>query len=214
MPLQNRVTPEGEIIATPARGRFMGNRGRLHGPDRNLGASRWTTRAWVTCRLSFNGRRRTLMAPGKYTELFFLDEAVALAAGHRPCGECRREAYAAFRAAWARARGEAGDTIRQLDRQMHEARVDPRSRRQIRHRRPIGDLPDGVFIAFPERAELEGVWLVSGDRLHLYAPEGYRVVVERPQGSVVDVLTPSVTVEVLVASYRPEIHPSAGLAHA
>lgn len=208
MPLQNRVTPEGEIIATPARGLFMGNRGRLHAPDKKLGAKRWITLAWVTCRLSFKGRRRMLMAPGRYTELFFLDEAVALAAGHRPCGECRRDDYHAFRGAWARATGKTGVTIQQLDRQMHRLRVQPRSREQIRHKRPIDDLPDGVFVAFPGQTGMEGAWLVFGNRLHLYAPQGYRATIGRPHGGTVDVLTPSVTVDVLGAGYRPVIHPS------
>lgn len=186
----------------------MGNRGRLHAPDRQLGARRWATRAWVTCRLSFKGRRRTLMAPGQYTELFFLDEAVALAAGHRPCGECRRDAHRAFRAAWARATGASDLTIQQVDRQMHRLRVRPRSREQIRHKRPLDDLPDGVFVAFPGQTGMEGAWLVLGDRLYLYAPQGYRATIERPQGGAVDVLTPSVTVDVLGAGYRPVIHAS------
>ncbi|HEX6143865.1 MAG TPA: hypothetical protein VFZ01_14195 [Geminicoccaceae bacterium] len=211
MPLQNRVTPEGAIIGAAARGRFMGNRGRLHTPDQTLGTSRWTTRAWVTCRLSFRGRRRTLMAPGRYTELFFLDEAVALAAGHRPCGECRRDAYRAFRDAWTAATGGTDATIQQLDGQMHASRVEPRSRQQVRHRRSIDDLPDGVFVALPERSGMKGAWLLWADRLHLYAPDGYHASVNRPRGGTVDVLTPSVTVAALAAGYRPEVHPSLGL---
>ena len=101
MPLQNRVTPFGEIVVSAARGTLMGNRGCLHDAERRLTGRRWTTRAWVTCALSFNGRRRQLMTPGFYTELFFLDEATALAAGHRPCAECRRSAYRAFKERWA-----------------------------------------------------------------------------------------------------------------
>ena len=102
MPLQNRVTPEGEIIATPARGLMMGNRGgRLHRPDKTLTARRWTSRAWIACRLEFNNRHRRVMSPNSYTELFFLDEATALAAGHRPCFECRRQDFMAFAQIWA-----------------------------------------------------------------------------------------------------------------
>ena len=99
MPRQNRVLPTGEIIAHPARGRFMGNRGILHDASGHLGRSRWKLMGWVTCVLDFKGRQRTVMSPGTYTELFFHDEAVALAAGHRPCAECRRADYRAYRAA-------------------------------------------------------------------------------------------------------------------
>lgn len=105
MPLQNRVTPFGEIVASEARGTLMGNRGCLHDEHRNLGRRRWTTKSWVTCLLSFGGRRRELMRPGYYTELFFLDEATALAAGHRPCAECRREAFRRFVDGWATGTG-------------------------------------------------------------------------------------------------------------
>src|SRR5688500_15168681 len=98
MPLQNRVTPFGEIEAAPARGLFMGNRGILHDANQQLGRARWRHKSWVTCLLSFKDRRREVMAPRRYTELFFCDEAVALAAGHRPCAECRREDYERFRA--------------------------------------------------------------------------------------------------------------------
>ena len=96
MPLQNRVTPGGEIIADPARGTLMGNRGILHDAGQRLGVARWRHPHWIYCRLSFKGRRRAVMAPGRYTELFFLDEASALAAGHRPCYECRREDFLRF----------------------------------------------------------------------------------------------------------------------
>lgn len=208
MPLQNRVTPEGAIIATPARGLFMGNRGRLHTPEKRLGTRRWAIQAWITCLLSFKGRCRTLMAPGRYTELFFLDEAVALAAGHRPCGECRRDAYRAFREAWASATGKMDEPIQQIDRRTHACRVDPRSRQQVRHQRLIDELPDGVFVAFRNPGHMKGAWLVLGDELHLYAPGGYETTIARPQDETVDVLTPWVTVEVLAAGYRPTIHPS------
>src|SRR5262245_10377094 len=125
MPLQNRVTPTGEIIADPARGTLMGNRGGpLHRPDQTLGARRWVSKAWICCRLEFKGRRRQVMSPGKYTELFFLDEATALAAGHRPCFECRRAEAEQFARLWAKVHGahdraRAGD----MDRVLHAERV-------------------------------------------------------------------------------------------
>ena len=105
MPLQNRVSPLGEIVATAERGGLMGNRGILHDRDRRLGVSRWKHPHWVCCRLAFLGRHRPVMTPGRYTELFFLDEATALAAGHRPCAECRRADYTRFLDAWTAAHG-------------------------------------------------------------------------------------------------------------
>jgi hypothetical protein len=111
MPLQNRVNPYGEIVANASRGAWMGNRGCLHGANRQLTSKRWTRKAWVICELSFHGRHRDVMAPGSYTELFFLDEATALAAGHRPCGTCRKAASKDFVAAWHSPEGPAGTGI-------------------------------------------------------------------------------------------------------
>ncbi|PLX36556.1 MAG: hypothetical protein C0606_14870 [Hyphomicrobiales bacterium] len=207
MPLQNRVTPANEIIATPHRGLMMGNRGILHGTDRTLGVARWTHPHWISCVTAFKGRRRELMRPGRYTELFFLDEAVALAAGHRPCGECRRADLKHFLALWQQVHGgeipKAGD----LDRHLHKARIDGRRRRQIRHTAPIDDLPDGTFIAGdgPDDA-----FLVLGDRLLPYSPAGYGPAERRPTGVPVSVMTPRPIVAALNAGYRPIIHPSAG----
>jgi hypothetical protein len=101
-PLQNRVTPSGEIVSHPARGLLMGNRGCLHGPDRRLGAARWRSKLWICCSLTWKGVRRDPMPPGRWTALFFLDEATALAAGHRPCAYCRRADFLAFAEAWRR----------------------------------------------------------------------------------------------------------------
>ena len=117
MPLQNRVTPEGEIIATPHRGLMMGNRGGcFHLPDRTLGSRRWATRQWIACVLEFKGRhRQAMMQPNRYTELFFLDEATALAAGHRPCFECRRRDAERFAALWAETRGWPAPAARPRD---------------------------------------------------------------------------------------------------
>jgi hypothetical protein len=130
MPLQNRVIPSGEIISDPSRAaKFMGNRGILHDDERRLGRARWRHRAWIVCALSFNGRRRTLMAPGSYTELFFLDEAVAFAAGHRPCGECRREAYLRFLEGWGERDSAAGrkrqNSTRPCKRRASKKAADP-----------------------------------------------------------------------------------------
>ncbi|MDB5560081.1 MAG: hypothetical protein JWQ36_3015, partial [Enterovirga sp.] len=116
MPRQNRVLPTGEIVALPFRGAFMGNRGILHDEAGRLGRARWRHPHWIICRLAFKGRRRAIMAPRRYTELFFPDEAVALAAGHRPCAECRRDAFGAYRSALARAEGGPAHSAASLDR--------------------------------------------------------------------------------------------------
>ena len=197
MPLQNRVTPAGEIIADPARGTLMGNRGILHDAQRRLGTARWRHPHWIFCRLAFKGRRREVMAPHRYTELFFLDEPTALAAGHRPCCECRREDFRRFQAAWRRAVGpdvSAGT----IDRALHRARVEPRSRRQIRFAAPLDDLPDGTFVLLPDVA---AALLVQGDRLHPWRPGDYGPPRERRSGRAT-VLTPAPTVAVLRAGYR------------
>jgi hypothetical protein len=216
MPLQNRVTPFGEIVAHPARGLFMGNRGVLHDDEQRLGAARWRMPHWVTCVLAFKGRHRTVMSPRRYTELFFLDEAVALAAGHRPCAECRRADYNAYRHAFAAAHGLNGRAhdqagwrpyAKEMDAVLHTARVARRTRAQIRHRRSSEDLPDGTFVALEEAPGT--AFLVRGAQLLPYAFDRYGLARPRPDGAVT-VLTPAPTVAVLAAGYRPRLHPSVG----
>ena len=199
MPLQNRVTPFGELIAIEARGLLMGNRGRLHDADRRI--VRYAQgRRWISCLTSFRGRRRTVMSPGSYTELFFLDEAVALAAGHRPCAECRRSEYTAFQSAWSLA--GLGDTSADaMDLRLDADRLaGPRARRTY-HEDPAA-LPDGAFV------ELDGAaWLVCRGRLIAWSPSGYGEA--RPIGhATLTVITPRCVVEVLRAGYRPVLHPS------
>jgi len=212
MPLQNRVTPRGEIIATPARGRLMGNRGgRLHTPDRELTRRRWASRAWICCLLEFKARHRKVMAPDSYTELFFLDEATALAAGHRPCFECRREDAVRFATRFAKAvlkdgkhaseRASAGrmDTI--LHSERHAS--SPHRKQLVAD---IMTLPAGVFIESNTTAMLH-----HGDgRCSTWAPDGYA----KPQqvDGVVRLLTPPSIVAVIAAGYRPAVHESASLA--
>ena len=197
--------PGGRDYRGPGPRLFMGNRGILHDDARRLGKARWRHRNWITCRLEFKGRRRDVMRPRRYTELFFLDEAVALAAGHRPCAECRRNRCRAFLAAWTAGAGHDGPppTAPGLDAALHAARIDPGTRRQRTFRTELAGLPDGVFI------RLEDVpLLVLGHRLLPWAPGGYGDAIARPSGGPVCVLTPGPTVAAITAGYRPELHPS------
>lgn len=202
MTRRNRVTPEGSIVADPARGLFMGNRGILHDETGRITAP-FRHHNWVCCELDFKGRKRDLMQPGRYTELFFLDEAVALAAGHRPCAECRRADYNRFRAAWAKATGSR-PSANAMDAALHEARIIPRLRAQRRHEADLTDLPEGTFILWEGRPAL-----ILDDRLLPWAPPGYGPPVPRPASGRVTVLTPAPTVATLRAGYRPALHPSA-----
>jgi hypothetical protein len=208
MPLQNRMTPFGEIVSSPARGLLMGNRGILHNDDRRLGAARWQHPHWVVCRLDWKGRRQEVMRPGAYTQLFFLDEAVALAAGHRPCAHCRRADYEAFVSAWIVAGGgSARPRAAEIDWQLHRERVDPATRRQVTHTAPLGSLPDGAFVTLPGKPAV--AYLVLGRRLLTWTAEGYRGARARPDGLEAVVLTPRATVGALAAGFRPQLHPSA-----
>jgi len=201
MPLQNRVTPFGEIVATPERGTMMGNRGILHDEHKQLGRARWRHANWVNCVLSFHDRRRVVMTPGRYTELFFLDEAVALAAGHRPCGECQRERYRAYMDLWATQCADLGPaTPKTVDRALHRARIDAHTRSQQRFFAPFKTLPDGAFVAIDDTA-----YLVQGSELRPYSPGGYGPAIARPAGGEALVLTPEPTVRILRAGYRASV---------
>lgn len=203
MARQNRVLPTGAIVARPARGLFMGNRGCLHDAQGRI-VRHARGRRWICCLTAFRGRRRPLMAPGRYTELFFLDEAVALAAGHRPCCECRRRDYAAFRAAWAAATDGGLPSPREMDRTLHDARIVPRRRMKRTFEADLADLPDGTFLR-----TATGPALILGDRLVPWTPDGYGRPLPRRGAGRATVLTPAPTVAVLRAGYRPVLHPSA-----
>ncbi|MBA85442.1 hypothetical protein ACSSNL_09705 [Thalassobius sp. S69A] len=199
-PLQNRVLPTGEIVAIPARGTLTGNRGILHDRQGRLGRARWRHPNWVCCALEFRGRYHGPMPDRGWTALFFLDEAVALTAGHRPCHQCRHADAGRFRAAWDRALGPAA-TTKQIDRILHPARVS-RDRQQIRHQAEARTLPDGCFV-LGQRPLL--LW---GDAALPYSPQGYAAPVRRPEGPVT-VLTPAPMIAVLRAGYAPRLHPTA-----
>ncbi len=229
MPLPNRVTPFGELIATPARGTLLGNRGgRFHGDGRKLARRRWASKQWICCELQFKNRHRTVWGDG-YTELFFLDEVTGFAAGHRPCFECRRSEATHFARLFPgtdamadRPRESGGPELdsrlhgnerglsrsrrtsaKTMDEILHVERLDGRTKRL--HRRSLDDLPDGAMIARGEEA-----YAVRGKRLLRWTPSGYRDAETRPRGCAVDVLTPPSILTVLTRGYTPRWHESGG----
>jgi len=205
MPLQNRVDPFGDLVADAARGLFFGNRGgRFHTDAKTLTTRRWASRQWICCVLDFKGRHRDVW--GRFfTELFFLDEPTALAAGHRPCFECRRKDARAFAGFWRVANKlSAAPRAPEMDAVLHAERLDGRAKRL--HRRVIDDLPDGAFVAADGAA-----FAVRGEKLLRWAAEGYEARRPRPRRMTVDVLTPPAMLAALSAGYRPHWHPSADI---
>jgi hypothetical protein len=202
MPLQNRVTPSGDIIATPHRGLFTGNRGIIHDPATRTLTRRWASRAWLTCVCEFRGRRREVMGGRSWTELFFLDEATALAAGHRPCFYCRRDDANRFRAAWEAGNGVKNVLAPEIDAVLHRERLANGRKRLHPLRAPVEKLPDGAMV----QAGGESFLIARGSAL-LWSPAGYR----EPQHAIEDamLLTPPSTLRALSAGYRPVLHPSA-----
>ena len=199
MPLQNRVTPSGEIVALAGRGLLTGNRGVLH--DEHKQIIRVTqVKRWIACRLEYKGIRRSIMKPRSWTELFFLDEATAFAAGHRPCAECRREDYKRFRALWEQRFGKAL-TVDEIDAVLHAQRLDGRAKRT--YRANLLALPDGTFVRIDDAAHI--VW--RGE-LAAWSDTGYtkRRAIGGPLE--VEVLTPASIVEIFRAGYAPAVHPT------
>jgi len=206
MPRQNRVTPLGELIADPARGLVYGNRGCLHDEHGRV-RRRYNGKRWIACRLRFRGwLRRPLLQAGRFTELFFLDEATAFAAGHRPCALCRREDYVRFTEIWRGLHpGAAGAAA--IDAQLHAERVAPDTRAQRHHAVPFDGLPDGAFVL-----DNGAPWLVLGAELACWTPAGYGTRKPRALGRGAIVITPPSLVAVLAAGWQPLVaflHPSA-----
>jgi len=197
-PARNRVTPLGEIEAFPLRGAWTGNRGILHRGEEIVRFH--ASDLWIVCALQFRGRWRQQWQPHHYTFLFFHDEAVSLAAGHRPCAECRRESYDVYRATWAEGLGVAAPSAKQINRQLHGERIVRGSHRRRLHRLPWADLPDGAFVL------LDGApAVVVGDRLAEWTREGYRGRPALPARGSADVITPPSTLAALRAGYPVQI---------
>jgi hypothetical protein len=206
VPLQNRVTPLGKLIATPGRGLVYGNRGCVHDASGRIRRS-YSGKRWIACRLQFRGwRRAPLMAPGRFTELFFLDEATAFSAGHRPCALCRRADYNRLTAVWAELhpRQRGADAI---DAQLHRERVVPRTGERMLHEAALDELPDGVFVL------RDGTpYMVAGTELLTWSPAGYRARIRRPSRERATVITPPSLVALLRTEWTPLVpllHPSA-----
>jgi hypothetical protein len=197
MPHQNRVTPFGTLVATPERGTLMGNRGCLHDADGRI-RRLYALRRWILCVLQFRGRQRKILSPGRYTELFFLDEATGLAAGHRPCAECQRGRYRLFCERWG-----GSPRADRIDAVLHAERLDAdRSKRTALA--PMTALPAGVMVLLDEAP-----WLVLGDAVVPWSAGGYGARRPKPGGTV-RVLTPISTVASIARGYPVEMHPSAG----
>jgi hypothetical protein len=203
MPLQNRVTPTGDIIATPHRGLFTGNRGIIHDPaTRTLLRKRWSSLAWITCLCEFRGWRRPVMGRRSWTELFFLDEATAFAAGHRPCFFCRRDDANRFRAAWEKGNGAADIRAREMDAVLHRERLERGKKRLHPLPVPVRELPDGAMVQQREESFL----IVQGRALQ-WSMAGY----QKADSAIDDalLLTPPSTLRAMSAGYQPALHPSA-----
>lgn len=210
MPRRNRVDPWGDLHAVAARGLFTGNRGCVV-DDRENVVRHHGSQLWITCVTKFKDWKFGLARPGRWTPLFFLDEAVALAAGHRPCATCRAADYAAYRDAVTRATAAPAPLLAwQLNRLLHQERHRPgrgldRARDRITHARPFSELPDGVIVVAADG----GCQLVSGERLLRFSFEGWSNAVLRPRSGEAEVLTPPTSVGALLQGYQPLLHPSA-----
>jgi hypothetical protein len=203
LPLQNRVTPRGEIISTPQRGLFTGNRGIIHDPaTRTLLKRRWSSKAWLVCVCEFRGRRRDVMGTQSWTELFFLDEATAFAAGHRPCFYCRRDDANRFRAAWEAGNGVAHASAPDIDEVLHRERLDGKAKRLHALPMPVEKLSDGAMVQAAGES-----YLIARGRALLWSFDGYR----EPKNPIRDaaLLTPPSTLRALGAGYPLVLHPSA-----
>jgi len=203
MALQNRVDPWGQLIAVKARGQWLGNRGILHNEHKKIIVP-WRHKSWVTCKLEFKGISRPIFSPNSYSELFFLDEATAFSAGHRPCAECRRQRYNEFKDAWLEVNSDMSSiTVSKIDKQLHCERAK-RGGIKVTHSRELRAVPSGAFI------EIEGnAYLFWQGALKRWSPEGYLETVAAPGLSEkINVLTPSSICNILATGFSPQVHES------
>ena len=200
--LQNRVDPQGNLIKTNARGSWMGNRGILHDDEQHI-LHRFKLKAWLICLLEFNGRKRQVMAPHRYTELFFLDEATAFSAGHRPCFECRRKDFARYKSFWLQGNPEYGfderTSIQKIDDILHRERID-RKGAKISHEETLKELPNGAFLLYNDKP-----FVLMDTLIYPWTPFGYDKGISLPDRAKVMVLTPKSTINAFRAGYIPDI---------
>jgi hypothetical protein len=201
--LQNRVDPSGQFIKTRARGSWMGNRGVIHNEDKEITRA-FKHKAWITCVLEFKGRHRTVMTPDRWTELFFLDEATAFAAGHRPCFECRREDAKRFKSCWIQGNPihnfTMSTSINRIDEIVHMERIDNK-KKKLMHQRLSSAIPEGTFILMSDVP-----YLFTTGRLYQWTPFGYENSIALPETSMLTVLTPKSIVNAFLAGYTPQIN--------
>jgi hypothetical protein len=199
--LQNRVDPFGNLITSTARGLWMGNRGVIHNHEKQI-MKAYAHKAWIICKLEFKGRKRMVMAPDRWTELFFLDEATALSAGHRPCFECRRQDALHFKECWIKGNPSHDFTkatsINRMDEIIHLERIST-ERKKVLHQRRLSDIPDGTFLVINAEP-----WLYFNKKMHRWTPSGYKDRVDVSQTSLFDILTPNSIVNTLRAGYVPQ----------
>ncbi|GAA4335860.1 hypothetical protein GCM10023149_44140 [Mucilaginibacter gynuensis] len=202
MPFQNRVDPQGNIFSTTARGAWLGNRGVIHNEDKQI-TRPFKLKAWITCALSFRGRHRDIMLPDRWTELFFLDEATAFSAGHRPCFQCRFKDHQLFKSFWLKGNPQYGFSpktpVAKIDEIIHSERIAA-DRSKITYRAKLADLPDGTFVLHEAEP-----YLVKNGALHLWTPAGYKIPLEIPVEKIVTVLTPHSIVNMFTAGYQPQM---------
>ena len=200
--LQNRVDPFGNLIKTQARGSWMGNRGILHNDEQEV-LRPYKLNAWITCKLEFKGRRREVMAPKRYTELFFLDEATSFAAGHRPCFECRRNDYNRFKTLWIKGNPEYNfdeeTPIKEIDDILHKERIDENNMK-LTYEEDINAIPNGTFVLIDNKP-----YLVFGKNIYLWTPFGYEKGMALPASDTLTVLTPKSVVNTFRVGYLPQI---------
>jgi hypothetical protein len=200
--LQNRVDPFGTIITTTARGSYMGNRGVIHNEKREI-THVFKHKAWITCSLEFKGRKRPVMAPDRWTELFFMDEATAFAAGHRPCFECRKDDATRFKSCWIEGNPTHNfsmkSSIKEIDEIIHRERIDA-GKKKVMHQRVSSQIAEGTFVMINDDA-----YVYRKDRLYRWTAFGYQDAIPVPQASMLTVLTPNSIVNAFCAGYVPQI---------